>query len=57
VGRKLEAKYQWEQSLALNPEEDQIVTLKQKIAQGLPDTPETKSAQDHTTQAGQKTQQ
>ena len=57
VGRKFEAKYQWEESLALNPEEDQIATLKQKIEQGLPDTPETKSAQDHTTQAGQKTQQ
>jgi Flp pilus assembly protein TadD len=57
VGRKLEAKYQWQQSLTLKPEDDQIVTLKQKIAAGLVDTGETKSAQDRTTQAGQKTQQ
>jgi tetratricopeptide (TPR) repeat protein len=56
VGRKLEAKYQWQQALTLKPEEDQIVSLKQKIASGLSDTGETKSAQDRTTQAGQKTQ-
>jgi len=40
----------------LKPEEDQIVSLKQKIASGLSDTGETKSAQDRTSQAGQKTQ-
>jgi tetratricopeptide (TPR) repeat protein len=56
VGRKLEAKYQWQQALTLKPEEDLIVSLKQKIASGLSDTGETKSAQDRTTQAGQKTQ-
>jgi tetratricopeptide (TPR) repeat protein len=56
IGRKLEAKYQWQQALTLKPEEDQIVSLKQKIASGLSDTGETKSAQDRTTQAGQKTQ-
>lgn len=57
VGRTLEAKYQWQQALTLKPEDNQIVTLKQKIAAGLPDNAETKSAQDRTTQAGQKTPQ
>ena len=57
VGRTLEAKYQWQQALTLKPEDDQIVTLKQKIAAGLPDDAATKSAQDRTTEAGQKTQQ
>jgi tetratricopeptide (TPR) repeat protein len=57
VGRTLEAKYQWQQSLTLKPEQDQIVTLKEKIEQGLPDAAETKSAQDRTTEAGQKTSQ
>jgi tetratricopeptide (TPR) repeat protein len=57
VGRTLEAKYQWQQSMTLKPEEDQIVTLKEKIESGLPDTAETKSAQDRTNQTGQKTPQ
>ena len=57
IGRTLEAKCQWQQSLTLKPEQDQIVTLKEEIAQGLPDAPETKSAQDRTTEAGQKTSQ
>ena len=57
VGRTLEAKYQWAQALTLKPEDDQAVTLKAKIADGLPDTAGTKSAQDRTTQAGQKTPQ
>jgi hypothetical protein len=57
VGRVLEAKYQWQQALTLKPESEQVVTLKQKIASGLPETAETKSAQDRTTQAGQKTPQ
>ena len=57
VGRTLEAKYQWQQSLTLKPEQDQIVTLKEKIEQGLPETAETKSAQDRTNPAGQKTPQ
>jgi tetratricopeptide (TPR) repeat protein len=56
VGRKLEAKYQWQQALTLKPEDEQIVSLKEKIASGLNDTAETKSAQDRTTQTGQKTQ-
>ncbi len=34
VGRTLEAKYQWQQALTLKPEDDQVVTLKQKIADG-----------------------
>ena len=57
VGRTLEAKYQWAQALTLKPEDDQAVTLKAKIAGGLPDSTGTKSAQDRTTQAGQKTPQ
>jgi tetratricopeptide (TPR) repeat protein len=50
VGRTLEAKYQWQQALTLKPEPEQIVTLKEKIASGLPSTAGTKSAQDRTTQ-------
>ncbi|MGZ8417714.1 MAG: tetratricopeptide repeat protein [Methyloceanibacter sp.] len=57
VGRTLEAKYQWQQALTLKPEEEQVLTLKQKIATGLPETAETKSAQDRTIQAGQKSPQ
>ena len=57
VGRTLEAKYQWQQALTLKPEEDQVLTLKQKIAAGLTETAETKSAQDRTIQAGQKSPQ
>ncbi|MGA7456381.1 MAG: tetratricopeptide repeat protein [Methyloceanibacter sp.] len=57
VGRTLEAKYQWAQALTLKPEDDQVITLKAKIAGGLPDSAGTKSAQDRTTQAGQKTPQ
>jgi tetratricopeptide (TPR) repeat protein len=57
VGRTLEAKYQWQQALTLKPEEEQVLTLKQKIAAGLPETAETKSAQDRTIQAGQKSPQ
>jgi Flp pilus assembly protein TadD len=57
VGRTLEAKYQWQQSLTLKPEDDEVVTLKQKIAEGLPEAAETKSAQDRTIQAGQKSPQ
>jgi tetratricopeptide (TPR) repeat protein len=57
VGRTLEAKYQWQQALTLKPEADEVVTLKQKIADGLPEAAETKSAQDRTIQAGQKSPQ
>jgi tetratricopeptide (TPR) repeat protein len=57
VGRTLEAKYQWQQSLTLKPEDDEVGTLKQKIAEGLPEAAETKSAQDRTIQAGQKSPQ
>ncbi len=57
VGRTLEAKYQWQQALTLKPEEEQVLTLKQKIAAGLPEAAETKSAQDRTIQAGQKSPQ
>jgi tetratricopeptide (TPR) repeat protein len=52
VGRKLEAKYQWQQALTLKPEQDLIPTLKQKIAAGLPETADTKSVEERTTQVG-----
>jgi tetratricopeptide (TPR) repeat protein len=54
VGRTLEAKYQWEQALTLEPDDELVETLKKKIVTGLPETSETKSAQDRTKQAGQK---
>jgi tetratricopeptide (TPR) repeat protein len=57
VGRTLEAKYQWQQALTLKPDADQVVTLKEKIASGLLDNIQTKSAQDRTSVAGQKTSQ
>jgi tetratricopeptide (TPR) repeat protein len=57
VGRKLEAKYQWQQALTLNPEDDLVPTIKQKIASGVPETAQTKSAEERSTQAGQKTSQ
>jgi Flp pilus assembly protein TadD len=49
VGRKLEAKYQWAQSLELDPEPDQKESLNKKIASGLEDATETKAAADRTT--------
>jgi tetratricopeptide (TPR) repeat protein len=57
VGRKLEAKYQWQQALTLNPEDDLVPTIKQKISSGVPETAQTKSAEERTMQAGQKTSQ
>jgi len=55
IGRKLEAKYQWQQSLSLKPESDQVVELEKKIKTGLADAPETKAA-DRTGDASQKLQ-
>jgi Flp pilus assembly protein TadD len=57
AGRKFEAKYQWQQALTLKPEDDLIVTIRKKIEAGLPDDAETKSAQDRTTQVGDKSRQ
>ena len=54
MGRTLEAKYQWEQALTLDPEDELIEVIKQKLVSGLPETSETKSAQDRTKQADQK---
>jgi len=36
VGRKLEAIFQWQTSLELKPEADEMATLKTKIREGLP---------------------
>jgi tetratricopeptide (TPR) repeat protein len=52
VGRRLEAKYQWQQALTLKPEQDLVPTLKEKIASGLPETAGTKSVEERTTQVG-----
>jgi len=38
VGRKLEARFQWQKTLSLEPEKDLIPTIKKKITKGLPDT-------------------
>lgn len=35
VGRQLEARFQWRHSLALNPEEEQLEGLRQKLRSGL----------------------
>jgi predicted negative regulator of RcsB-dependent stress response len=48
IGRKLEAKYQWEQSLTLKPDADLITTIDKKLKDGLPDIPATKAANSGT---------
>ncbi|MEG6508786.1 tetratricopeptide repeat protein [Methyloligella sp. 2.7D] len=45
VGRKLEAKYQWRQAIELGPTEVSVEDLKQKIAHGLEEEPNTKAAE------------
>jgi Flp pilus assembly protein TadD len=57
VGRTFEAKYQWQQALTLKPEDELVAAIRHKIEQGLPNDAATKSAQDRTTEAGQKTPQ
>jgi hypothetical protein len=44
VGRQVEAKYQWQQSLSLEPEDDLREKLNTKIASGLEEETATKSA-------------
>ncbi|MCB1548179.1 MAG: hypothetical protein KDJ41_10185, partial [Hyphomicrobiaceae bacterium] len=36
VGRKREARFQWEQALKLKPEPEEIAKIKRKIEVGLP---------------------
>ena len=43
-GRKLEAKYQWQQSLTLKPDKDLIATIDKKLKDGLAEAPATKAA-------------
>ena len=43
IGRKLEAKYQWQQSLTLKPDNDLVATIDKKLKDGLPDAPATKA--------------
>ena len=38
AGRKLEAGFQWEKALSLEPEKDQIPAITRKLKKGLPDT-------------------
>jgi Flp pilus assembly protein TadD len=45
VGRKLEAKYQWQQALELEPQEEDAKKIRQKLADGLEDQPNTKAAE------------
>ncbi|MGA7327612.1 MAG: tetratricopeptide repeat protein, partial [Rhodomicrobium sp.] len=37
LGRKLEAKFQWNQALSLNPEPEDALKIKKKLEDGLPD--------------------
>ena len=39
---RLEAKYQWRESLTLKPDKDLIATIDKKLKDGLADTPATK---------------
>ncbi len=36
VGREREAKFQWDQSLTLDPEPDEVEKIKKKLVEGLP---------------------
>ena len=38
AGRKLEARFQWEKALSLEPEKDQIPAITRKLKDGLPET-------------------
>ena len=44
IGRKLEAKYQWQQSLTLKPDKDLVVAVERKLKDGLVAGNETKAA-------------
>ncbi|MEM1371161.1 MAG: tetratricopeptide repeat protein [Pseudomonadota bacterium] len=37
VGRKREARFQWDLSLSLNPEPEELIKIKKKLASGLPE--------------------
>ncbi|MBL8781998.1 MAG: hypothetical protein JNL06_13775, partial [Alphaproteobacteria bacterium] len=52
VGRRVEAKYQWEHALSLKPEKGDEPKIRQKVVSGLPDLPPS-PAQAGTPQAGQ----
>ncbi|MTI45129.1 tetratricopeptide repeat protein [Roseibium hamelinense] len=45
VGRRNEARFQWNHARDLEPEEDELPKIREKIANGLPDDPETNAAQ------------
>jgi len=38
VGRKLEAKFQWQRALTLKPDADKVAEIENKINNGLPET-------------------
>ena len=53
VGRRIEARFQWRHALALEPEEDQIPLIQEKLENGLPELPVTVVAEDDETRHGQ----
>jgi len=38
VNRKIEARFQWQRALTLDPEKDQIPIIKKKLKEGLPNS-------------------
>ena len=42
VGREREAKFQWDQSLTLDPEPEEIEKIKKKLAEGMPPAAEAR---------------
>jgi len=50
VGRRLEAKFQWQHAKDNKPEPDDLKRIEDKLKNGLPDDPDLKPAQNGTTQ-------
>ena len=42
IGRKIEARFQWQRALVLKPDADRIQDIQNKIDNGLPDAPPVK---------------
>jgi predicted negative regulator of RcsB-dependent stress response len=40
IGRRTEARFQWRRALSLEPEDDQIPLIENKLTAGLSDEPE-----------------
>ena len=58
VGREREAKFQWDQSLTLDPEPEEMEKIKKKLAEGLPPAAEARvgPARDHAPGAAEEAQ-